>query len=188
LEGRDHESCHPDLVRGSLFVVAAYITDYGAWEVSPEPADEALWPPVRIDSFLLADWADTSGGKLYVGGGGFDRVAVHTFDVPIRFFYAALLAVPWVRTNERTDLRVWLETADGQETGFEVRGQIVVGRSPAARSGQDMLVALTGPVMVQLQGPTDLVLRMTFGDHDRRLRFSVTQADEQPGVAPIGRA
>ncbi len=154
---------------------------------SQAPVDQP-WPEARVNTFMLADWAEALNGKLYVGGGGFDRIYVTTFDQPIRFFFAAILSVPWARTNERIEIRVWVETADAEETGFEVRGQMVAGRPPGARQGQDATVAFAGPVMMNLSGPRDLVLKVAFGGQERRLRFFVESVPRAPGMAPIGQA
>ena len=48
---------------------------------------------------LLADSAQAVGGKLYILGGGFDRINMPTIPFSHRFDLAMLIEVPWIATN-----------------------------------------------------------------------------------------
>ena len=57
--------------------------------------------PVEVNCFILADGAQEAAGKLYVLGGGWDRLIVNTLPTPlITAAIAIVLSVPWNEANE----------------------------------------------------------------------------------------
>lgn len=59
---------------------------------------------VQIRVMMLADSAQAVGGKLYILGGGFDRINMPSVPFHHRFDLAMLIEVPW---GPRTSLTRW---------------------------------------------------------------------------------
>lgn len=145
-----------------------------------QAGDQLYWVEPGIDAFMLADYAEATNGKLYVMGGGWDTLWVVKRDEPARAAIGALLRVPWERTNEKIQVRVVLERTDGTFAGFEAKGQVVAGRAPHARLGQDTVVAFAAPLVIPSDTEADLVLRMRFGPEERKIPFFLRHAP-RPG-------
>ena len=100
---------------------------------SPEPG--AGVEQVEIDTLMLADWAETINGKLYVQGGGWDRWMLVP-DRPVEFAIAASVLTPWSLANQEHELAVAIESEDGAVIASLLAGSFTVGRPPNARPGQ----------------------------------------------------
>lgn len=101
---------------------------------------------------LLCDYAEEHGGKLYIMGGGWSRLAANR---PTNMALAIKLAIPWNQANTPHELRVRLVTEDGEQVPddegkpIELSGKLEVGRPPGLRPGTnlDAPLALTvGPL------------------------------------------
>lgn len=92
---------------------------------------------LRIEWIILADAAEVLNGKVYMLGGGWDRIPASQQERDLRLFAVALsIVVPWHQTNERHGLEVKLTDADGQRVLFNVVGQFESGRPLGAVRGQ----------------------------------------------------
>jgi len=94
---------------------------------------------------LLCDFAEEIGGKLYIMGGGWDRLNQRgrTSNMAL----AILLSVPWNETNRPHTLTARLETEDGEpvrvgEEQVMVEGNLEVGRPAGMRPGTDLKLPL----------------------------------------------
>ena len=92
-------------------------------------------------TLLLCDHAEAITGQLYVMGGGWNLLLAS--GQPVNTSVAALLAVPWDRTNQRHELRLELVTGDGDPV--EVNGQPLsmvnefeLGRPPGTKPGSSL--------------------------------------------------
>lgn len=93
---------------------------------------------MRVD-VVLADSAQTTGGKAYILGAGWSLVQG---DIPMAVI--VFLEVPWTRTNERIDwmlelvdpdgVPVRIPTPDGDQA-IRVAGNLEVGRPPGVLHG-----------------------------------------------------
>jgi hypothetical protein len=105
---------------------------------------------IRVDCLLLADAAQEAGGKLYVLGGGWNRLRVP--ELPARSPAIALairVVVPWPDTNQPIPLVVHLEDPDGQPVVAEPpRLDLRVGRPSGLEPGSDQVI----PVAINLAG------------------------------------
>jgi hypothetical protein len=105
---------------------------------------------IRVDCLLLADAAQEAGGKLYVLGGGWNRLRVT--ELPARAPAMALavrVVVPWHDTNQPIPLVVHLEDPDGQRLLAEPpRLDLRVGRPSGLEPGSDQVI----PVAISLSG------------------------------------
>jgi hypothetical protein len=140
-----------------------------------------------VDFLILADHAEAINGKLYLMGGGWDRLWVADFGQPHRLAIAVGVLVPWNATNRQHDLALLLEGEDGQPL-LRINVPILMGRPPALRPGdtQRMVLAINGPVA--LPGPGTYAVRALLnGEEDRRATFhaeAAPQSPPAPGVPP----
>jgi hypothetical protein len=131
----------------------------------------------RIETLLLADWAEAINGKLYVMGGGFTTLALERFDRPARFALGAILSIPSPLRGRPIPVHGHVETAGGERLeSWAVTGQLVA--DPDEVANPDGTAVLAGPVDLQIDAPADLVLRLRFGDDERAARFRVIAAGE----------
>lgn len=143
----------------------------------------------RVDSFVVADWAEAVNGKLYLMGGGFDTVFAASFPFMHRFAFGAILRVPWNDTNRRLPIEAVLETEQREEVALMVRGELETGRPAGARRGAATNIVFVGPVHLALeeepeQMPFPLNLRLSFANDERTLPLKIERAPFQtpPGV------
>lgn len=89
-------------------------------------------------AMLLADAAESVGGKLYVLGGGWSVIL--RSDTPTNMALGVKLGVPWHQTNRPIQLRASLLTEDGEPvevggTTVFTEAELEVGRPPGVRPG-----------------------------------------------------
>lgn len=141
----------------------------------------------RIDALLLADFAQSINGKLYIQGGGFTAVFVNDFRQPIGFYFGAILIVPWEDTNRHLPIEGFLETIDGERIdGYRMHGDVEAGRPPGVKYGTDAVVAVAGPVQFTYPKPADLLFVLTLGKQRKATRFSLTPPSGHPMSPPMG--
>ncbi|MHB8660043.1 MAG: DUF6941 family protein [Solirubrobacteraceae bacterium] len=92
---------------------------------------------ISIPYMFLADGADAVGGKLYVLGGGWDRIMVPNLPGnSIKPFALGLgITVPYTHTNRKFTLTVELIDADGTQIGDVLRADLETGRPPGLTAG-----------------------------------------------------
>ena len=90
---------------------------------------------LEIDALMLADWAETINGKLYVQGGGWDRWLLAP-NRPVEFAIAASILTPWNLANQEQEFSIAIESEDGATVAPLLTGSFTVGRPPNARPGQ----------------------------------------------------
>ena len=91
---------------------------------------------VSIEFLMLSDHAEVVNGKLYMMGGGYDRRYISDIKTPVTLTTVVSVLVPWNLTNQAHSVKLRLETEDGTMQGQEVQGNLTVGRSAQAISGQ----------------------------------------------------
>jgi hypothetical protein len=131
-------------------------------------------PKPSIETLLLADYAESVNGKLYVSGGGFANLFMSSFERPGRFYYGALLSVPWNDTNRLLPIEGQVESVDGEKveaSGF--RGQLEFGRPAGVTPGTPLVIAFAGPVEFVVEEQANLLFRFRFGEDEQRRRFHV---------------
>jgi hypothetical protein len=108
---------------------------------------------LSIDYLLLADGAQVQNGKLYVLGGGWERLQFEAYPQTIPVGIALGVRVPWGETNRRHVFRIRGVDADGQEI-FGGQGEFELGRPPGIPAGTSQIfqVALTMPLPVPAPG------------------------------------
>ena len=72
----------------------------------------------RNEWLMLADYAEVIAGKLYLHGGGWDRLTVGSeFPTAKIIGIAASFVVPWNETNKKIAARIEIQTQDGAIVG-----------------------------------------------------------------------
>jgi len=95
---------------------------------------------------LLCDWAEELGGKLYIMGGGWNRLAMTRPTMSMSL--AVLLHIPWDQANRKHPLCTRLVNEDGESVvndgePVQIKADIEVGRPPGMRQGE----AITAPLV-----------------------------------------
>lgn len=142
---------------------------------------------IRV-TMMLADAAQSVGGKLYILGGGWNI----TGPQPVPSAIALLIEVPWDQANRRHAWKIALFDEDGQpvlmptaggEQAVQVTADFEVGRPPGLKPGTPLIV----PLAINM-GPLPLlpdrcyVWRCSINDQTRedwRATF-VTRPGDQP--------
>jgi hypothetical protein len=144
----------------------------------------ALEDPI-VDFLLLADRAEAVNGKLYLMGGGWDRLAVPDPNGPVPISLAVGVLIPWSATNDPHPFRVYFETEDGTPLQPQVGGEINVGRPPHAVRGQPFrtIIAVNGTWRLPGAGTYRAVVEV--GESDRkRAVFHLRHATPTGAPAP----
>jgi hypothetical protein len=99
-------------------------------------------------TFLLADYAKVSDGKLDIMGAGWSVAG----PGPVAFVVAGLVQIPWDQTNVAHTIRLELLDADGtpvphplNEGPIFAEFQVEVGRPPGVKPGTSMEVPVAVP-------------------------------------------
>lgn len=140
-------------------------------------AQDAAHDRLELRIFTLADHAVVPpDGKLYMNGGGVDRMGLQQIPGGLGPLTLAIrVRVPWRMTSDKLPLLVRILDADRNPVGPDplIQAEAEVGRPPGLRPGDELgvnlVVQLTG-YPVQAEG--------TFF-------FHVTAADQLLGVLPL---
>jgi hypothetical protein len=126
----------------------------------------------EIDFLILADSAEAINGKLYMLGGGWDRLSVANYEQPVVINFALGMLVPWTSANENLPIRLFIEQADGRPLEPRADGSINVGRPPVARPGQSfrVVVAVKGAFRLPGAGAYRVVAQIA-DSQEKRVAF-----------------
>jgi hypothetical protein len=106
---------------------------------------------MRLDFLLLADRAEAINGKLYMVGGGFDRIGVPEIPGTVVYDLALGFLVEYNETNEPHTFSLTLEDEDGGVVLGPIGGRVEVGRPAGMNPGQEqrVIIVLRGPFPIQ---------------------------------------
>ncbi|MDP2744818.1 MAG: hypothetical protein Q8P00_07130 [Dehalococcoidia bacterium] len=136
---------------------------------------------VEVEWLILADAAQVVGNKLYLLGGGWDRLMVNTeFPTNQRCAIAVSIRVPWNETNQKHTVEIEVVSEDpGTEKPkslLKVGAQFEVGRPPGIPPGQEQRVQLAVDGILKIDSPgTKVVIARIEGQEMRRAHFNVVQ-------------
>ena len=135
---------------------------------------------MNLDVLLVADRAEAVNGKLYLMGGGWDRITLPQYPGPANFDVALGVLVGYTETNVRHDFALTMEDDDNQVVLGPVSGQFELGRPPGIKPAQDQrfMVAVRGPFPLPGPGCYHWVATLD-GVRAGRTTF---WADEMPGT------
>ena len=134
---------------------------------------------MNVEWFILADSAQVVGGKLYLLGGGWDRLTVNTgFPFDQRCALALSIKVPWNETNQKHSFEVEMisedKTTEQPKTLMKAGGQFEVGRPPGIRQGQEQRFQLAIEMNLRIETPgTKTAITRVEGQEMSRLDFTV---------------
>jgi hypothetical protein len=130
----------------------------------------------RVDCFLLADAAQVAEGKLFVLGGGWERLTVPQLPVTRAIEIATRVIVAWTETNRPLAFELQLVTEDGEAMlNPPAAPSVTVGRPVHLREGSDQAIPLVLKVNgVSLQEAGRYVFTLSYeGEELARTAFEV---------------
>jgi hypothetical protein len=127
-----------------------------------------------IDFLILADAAQVAEGKLYLLGGGWDRMAVNVLPAVQSIGVAIGVVVPWNETNTSHTLRLTIEDEDGATILQPVDVQLEIGRPAGLTPGSDQRVTVAFNAHIPLAKLGGYVVTAALENGaQKRLRFGV---------------
>ncbi len=137
---------------------------------------------LAVDFLILADRAEVVNGKLYMMGGGWDRLFLQDFGQPVNFSIVLGMLVPWNRANEQHVVQLQIRDADGQPIAPSANLEFVAGRPPIMRAGetQRVMMAVNGAFALPQPGAYEVVASVD-GREARRTLFYVAAGQPRPG-------
>ena len=148
---------------------------------------------MEVEWLILADAAQLVGNKLFLMGGGWDKLTVNSpFPVDQRCALALALRVAWNETNQKHSFEIEIMSEDAAteqpRSLMKAGGQFELGRPPGISPGQDQRfqVALDMTLKIDASGTKTVVARIE-GQEMKRLSFSVAQGANFPRTPQPGR-
>ena len=132
---------------------------------------------MEVEWLILADSAEVIGNKLYLLGGGWDRITINKeFPVPHPMAVALSFKIPWNETNESHKFGVAILTEEGAQIA-QFGGDLEIGRPPGIPPGQDQRMQAAVNMSLKLDGPgTFSVIASIDGVDGPRTVFNVVAA------------
>jgi len=118
---------------------------------------------IAIDFLILADGAQVQNGKLYVLGGGWERLQFDTYPQTLPVGIALGVRVPWGETNRRHSFRVRGLNADGEEI-FSGQGEFELGRPPGLPKGMSQMFQVAMNLPLPVPAPGEYTVEATIDD------------------------
>jgi hypothetical protein len=117
---------------------------------------------VKIDYVMVCDAAQAVGGKLYVLGGGWDRLMMPAFPghPPVPFAVVFGINVPWNLTNRPFTFAIQILDSDDGLVQEIATGEFEVGRPPGTRPGVSQRVPFACPANPEFPEPGRYVVRV----------------------------
>lgn len=136
----------------------------------------------RIQMLTLANHAEVQNGLLYLSGAEWDTL---TRDYPEgappppqHLGIGVSVVVAWTETNERHNLRLWIEDEDGQRGLLDAAAELEVGRPVGKVHGTDSRApfAINGIITFPREGHYTICAQV--GDQDP-VRYPFRVVDRQ---------
>jgi hypothetical protein len=121
-----------------------------------DEVDAALSRHAEIDYLIVADRAEVVSGKLYLMGGGFDRLRPPRFPHTMVLGIAVGIRIPYRETDGDHRVAISIQHEQARLVGFEAK--LTTGRPPGMR-GMDMLVPMAFNLPLAVPGPGQVVVR-----------------------------
>jgi hypothetical protein len=136
---------------------------------------------MRAEWIILADAAEVVNSKLYLMGGGWDRLIVNQpFPVQQPVALAVSFEVDWNETNVRRPVELRIEDEDGRQLA-RVNAQIEAGRPAGITPGQSQRVQMAFRLPLRFEKPGDFAVTAWIEDElAGRTRFSVAEGRQSP--------
>ncbi|MFQ5874804.1 MAG: hypothetical protein ACE5JL_13555 [Dehalococcoidia bacterium] len=134
---------------------------------------------MEVEWLILGDSAQVVGNKLYLLGGGWDRLTVNTgFPFNQRCAVAVSIRVPWNETNQKHSFEIEVASEDPAteepKSLAKAGGQFEVGRPPGIPQGQDQRIQLAIDINLGIDtAGTKVIIARIEGQEMRRTHFNV---------------
>jgi hypothetical protein len=139
-----------------------------------------------VEWLILADAAQVVGNKLYLMGGGWDKLTVNSqFPADQRCALALSLRVDWNETNQKHSFEIEIMSEDSAteqpRSLLKAGGQFELGRPPGINPGQEQRFQMALDMNLKIDGPgAKTVIARVEGQEKRRLSFNVIQGQNIP--------
>ena len=144
----------------------------------------------RVEWLILADEAEVVNGKLYMMGGGWDRLTAQSLPWRQHMTIAVAIRVPWMETNRQTQVEIDLQDGSGNSLA-KVDGQFVVGRPAQSVPGQPLRTQIAIKMDAKFQKLGTYVVVCRLHGAETTFPFSVvaspqlvSQLQDQAGGGP----
>lgn len=129
---------------------------------------------MEVEWLIMGDFAQVVDNKLYLQGGGWDRLTVNSaFPLEHRVGIAASFRVPWNETNQLANVQIEVVTDDGDSVA-KIEGQFKVGRPADHPPGQDQRTQIAGNLTLKLERPGTYAIEARLeGQVGKRTQFNV---------------
>ena len=135
---------------------------------------------MAIEWIILADSAQINSNKLYMLGGGWDRLTVKG-SLPTQRNCSLALAfkIPWAETNQRQEFKVRFLDEDGNEFHQQITGRLETGRPAGLPAGSDQRVQLAVDLRFTIERIGSYVVEVTLNDRETaRTTFHVVNTGQ----------
>lgn len=130
----------------------------------------------RIEFLLLADRAEAIGGKLYIMGGGWDRITPEDISQPLTISVAVGILVPRSQASDIQTITATIEDMDGSEL-VRTQAAFSVTGTPIVPPDQRLRTLVTVPELhIIFPRPGGYRLRATIATDQRDVVFAVVDA------------
>jgi hypothetical protein len=134
-----------------------------------------------VEWLILADAAQVVGNKLFLMGGGWDRIVLHNFPSQHALSIALAIKVPWNETNEKHAFEIEMVSEDG-ETIKKLGGTFEAGRPLGITPGQEQRIQTAVNAIMVFGNPGIIaVVARIDGEERRRVTFNVVSGTPVPG-------
>ena len=137
---------------------------------------------MEVEWLILADAAQVVANKLYMLGGGWDRLkGSKGFPFNQKLAVAMSVKVPWNETNDRHNFEVEIisedENTEEPKSMAKIGGQFEVGRPVGVLPGQDQRIQLAIDLFLKIDNPgIKIIIARINGIESRRVVFNVDKA------------
>ena len=137
-----------------------------------------------VEWLILSDAAQIVGNKLFLMGGGWDKLVLNKIPSQHALSIAMSIKVPWNETNEKHTFEIEFASEDGA-TIKKLGGTFEVGRPPGIPPGQEqrIQIAVTG-IMNFATSEAIAVVASIDGNERRRVVFTVVSGAPVAGQTP----
>jgi hypothetical protein len=132
---------------------------------------------LNIEWLILADSAQIVNNKLYLLGGGWERLTLKNIPTSHSCSVAMSFIVPWADTNQKHGFRINIVDEDGQDIRQPITGQVEAGRAAGIPAGTDQRVQLSLDLQLRLEKPGTYVVHASLAERDTAsVKFRVQHA------------
>lgn len=136
-----------------------------------------------VDFLILADRAEVLNGKLYMMGGGWDRLNISDFSHQQNIGIAVGIQIPWHATNQQHSLVIRVESADSEEL-FNAQIGFTAGRPPTLKDAEAQRVILALSAALTIPTPGTYIVKTIVNDSPERSGQTFFHATLAAGAVP----